>query len=180
MELLKTERLILREWEESDEEALIEIAVQDHIRYWLPDWDDCASWALLWIKGTVQLGYKINNPFEHFMTWAITLKDTGTLIGMINIGGDEFENKEVGIGYFIDKRYSNNGYITEAVKNFIKYIFRTYKYDYIVATVQPENFASIAVVKKAGFELIKTIMSFGGGRTVAVPKNYYKLYYQYV
>jgi len=96
MELLQTERLILREWQESDTQPLIQMASTEHISYFLPEWGSCSDWAHPWIQGTVQKGYDINNPMEHFMTWAIVLQESGKLIGMINIGSDEYNKVEVG------------------------------------------------------------------------------------
>ncbi len=158
MELLRTDRLILRRWQEDDEDRFIHIASQNHIAYWLSDWGGCSQWASNWIKGTVA-GYTVNDPMIHFMTWAIVLKESGKLIGMINIGSDEYGKKEVGTGYFIDLDYTNNGYMTEALKALCAYVFRIYGYDHIALMVQPDNYASIAVAQKAGFQYIEDIMS---------------------
>ena len=176
MELLRTERLILREWEEADAEPLIHIAVKEHISYWLPEWGNCSEWALPWIQGTVKDGYNINNPIEHFMTWAIVLKKSNELIGMINIGSDEYRGKEVGTGYFLDMDYENHGYMTEALTALRDYVFRTYKYDHIAAMVQPQNAASIAVIQKAGFKYVENIISESGGFAEPVTQKLFRLF----
>lgn len=175
MELLRSERLILRKWQESDVDRLINIASQKHIAYWLPDWAECSDWALKWVNGTVKEGYAVNDPMNHFMTWAIVLKESDKLIGMINIGSDEYDKKEVGTGYFIDSDYKNNGYMTEALKSLCEYVFTKYKYDHIALMVQPDNAASIAVAQKAGFRFIKDIMSDNGGMDKPVTQKLYRL-----
>ncbi len=163
MELLRTDRLILRQWEESDAQPLIQMTAKEHIATWLPEWKSCSEWALPWIKGSAQKGYELQNPMEHFMTWAIVLKESNQLIGMINVGSDEFGKKEVGTGYFIDGDYENKGYMTEALRALCEWIFRTYHYDHIATMIQTDNAASITVAKKVGFNYIADISSDNGG-----------------
>jgi len=55
--------------------------------------------------------------------FAIRLKKTNRLIGIITIFDVKDESCE--IGYGIGSGYWNNGYTTEAVKEFIKYCFNT-------------------------------------------------------
>jgi hypothetical protein len=38
---IESERLILRQFTESDLTNLVEIANQEHILFWCPDWNDC-------------------------------------------------------------------------------------------------------------------------------------------
>lgn len=175
MELFRTERLILREWEESDAKRLADIASTEHIAHWLLDWRECEEWALPWIQGTVTDGYAKNNPMDHFMTWAIVHKQSDELIGMINIGNEEYENKEVGTGYFIDINYENHGYITEAVAALCDYAFNNWHYKHIVATISPGNTASIAVAQKVGFKYDKDIITDSGGNAEPIIKKLFRL-----
>jgi ribosomal-protein-alanine N-acetyltransferase len=57
------------------------------------------------------------------------------------------------LGYFIGARYANQGYMTEALKVFLSYTFKQLKLHRIEANIQPDNAASIALVKGAGFKL---------------------------
>lgn len=175
MELLRTERLILRKWQESDVQPLINMTSTEHIAYWLPEWKSCSDWALPWIQGTIKIGYEINNPMEHFMSWAIVLQKSDKLIGMINIGSDEFNKKEVGTGYFIDIGYEKCGYMTEALKALCKYIFNAYNYDHIATMIQHNNVASIAVAKKVGFIYVKDIISDSGGLNEPIKQKLFRL-----
>ncbi len=175
MELLRTDRLILRQWEENDAQPLIHMTSREHIAYWLPEWKNCSEWALPWIQGSAKKGYETNNPMEYFMTWAIVLRESNQLIGMINIGSDEFDKKEVGTGYFIDMDYENRGYMTEALKGLCDYIFKTYRYDHIATMIQSDNAASIAVARKIGFKYVKDITSDNGGFDRPVEHKYFRL-----
>ena len=176
MELLRTERLVLREWEASDAGSLIHITSKEHIAYWLPDWGMCAEWVLSWIQGAVKQGYCTKNPMEHFMTWAIVLKQSNKLVGMINIGSDEYEKKEVGTGYFIDMDYENHGYMTEALIAFCDCVFNFWKCKYIAAMVQSENVASIAVLQKVGFRYMEDVISCNGGLTEPATQKMFRLF----
>ncbi len=175
MELLRTERLILREWEDSDAERLAGITSTEHIARWLPEWGACGGWALAWIQGTVRQGYRTEDPAEHFMTWAITLQGTNELVGMINLGSDEYGKREVGTGYFLDIRYENRGYMTEALRALCGYAFRRWQYPHIAATVHPENAASAAVLLKAGFVYDGEVMSGNGGFAQPVLHRLFRL-----
>lgn len=170
--LLITERLILREWEQSDYEELLAITNQPYVHSWLPDWYGWDRWGHDWIS-KVNKHYHINNPMTNFISWAIVLKGTNTAIGQINIG--PFQNKEIGIGYFIDERYCNHGYMTEAASTLIRHTFQKYRYEHIIATVQPLNYSSNAVIKKLGFQFVSTIEILDDGQSEVLPFNYYRL-----
>ena len=175
MELLQTERLILRQWQESDVQPLIDMTSTEHIAYWLPEWASCSEWARPWIQSRTKKGYEINDPMEYFMTWAIVLKESHKLIGMINVGSDEFDKKEVGTGYFIDMRYENHGYATEALKALCDYVFNTFHYDHIATMIQSNNAASIAVAQKVGFQYVEDITSGSGGFEEPVIQKLFRL-----
>lgn len=55
------------------------------------------------------------------------------------------------LGYKLDERYVNQGYMTEALEKGIEVIFDEYGLHRIEANIMPRNKASIALVKKLGF-----------------------------
>ena len=148
---VQTERLILRPWHPSDEERLITLAAQEHIEHWLPDWRDYHQHA----KGRIEMvisHYAINNPLENFLSWAIVLPQTNTLIGQIGLGDfDALGEKELSVGYWMDSAHTRHGYTTEAANTVAQIAFTRYGYDHIIATIEPENIPSRRVVEKAGF-----------------------------
>ena len=79
---------------------------------------------------------------------AIRLKETGKLIGILT----EFltDGKSVEIGYGIGSNYWNNGYVTEAVKAFIKYLFEEKGFNTVYASFFVGNDASKRVMEKNG------------------------------
>ena len=78
--------------------------------------------------------------------FAIRLKDTGRLIGIILWFGEE--DKTCEIGYGIGSGYWNKGYATEAVGRFIKYCFEELGYKKIYASYFTGNDASRNVMEK--------------------------------
>ena len=56
------------------------------------------------------------------------------------------------IGYHIAKRYTGNGYASEAVMLFLQYLKRYKKLDKIYGVALIDNFASRRVLEKNGFE----------------------------
>lgn len=156
MEIIETQRLIIRNWESSDVNCLINIVNKPNIQKWLLDWNNPEGWIAKWI-GNVKNNYIKDSPINDFISWAIVLKEVNCVIGQINIGGDEFDNKEVEVAYFIDDSYTNLGYATEATRAIVDCIFKRYRYTHINAMIQPKNYGSIATVKKLGFKYIETI-----------------------
>ncbi|MDF2927708.1 MAG: acetyltransferase, ribosomal protein N-acetylase [Paenibacillaceae bacterium] len=172
MKTLYTERLVIRRWEACDAAALIQIANQEHVHSWLPDWRNAEKWVRFWIA-KVRNHYDIDNPMTHPVSMAVALKATDQVIGQINAAG--FQNKEIGTGYFIDEHFKNCGYITEAMACFIAYLFDQYPYDHIIATIQPLNESSKSVAAKLGFRYVSTIRMLDDGQTEVLPFDYYRL-----
>lgn len=80
--------------------------------------------------------------------YAIRLKTTNKLIGIILYFDETQESCE--IGYGIGSNYWNNGYVTEAVKAFIKFLFEEKGFSTIYASFFVENDASKRVMEKSG------------------------------
>jgi ribosomal-protein-alanine N-acetyltransferase len=55
------------------------------------------------------------------------------------------------LGYFVGAAFGGKGFMSEAIRLIARFAFRDLKLHRIEANVQPENFASIAVLKKNGF-----------------------------
>ncbi len=80
--------------------------------------------------------------------FAIRLKDTGCLIGIILF----FDKKDTAceIGYGIGSNYWNCGYTTEAVKIFLEYLHREEGIQTVYASFFTGNYASQRVMEKCG------------------------------
>ena len=80
--------------------------------------------------------------------FAIRLKETGKLIGIILI----CEKKETSceIGYGIGSAYWSRGYVTEATKRFLEFLFCERGFETVYASFFPGNEASRRVMEKCG------------------------------
>ena len=80
--------------------------------------------------------------------FAVRLRDTGRLIGIV----DYFRGPdgECEIGYGIGSRYWNRGYTTEAVRRFLRYLFEEKGLDKVCASFFTGNDASRRVMEKCG------------------------------
>ena len=75
------------------------------------------------------------------------------------------------IGYHIAKSYTNQGYATEAVNLFLKYLKDNSDIDKIYGIALAINHASQKVLKKTGFELIFEGMSLYQGKRRKIIKT---------
>jgi [ribosomal protein S5]-alanine N-acetyltransferase len=147
MEPLITERLILREWKESDSKDLFEYAKNELVgpnAGWQPHKNEEESIDI--IKMFIR-----NND-----TYAVVLKAENKVIGSIGLhdrkpddGLTELKQKE--IGYVLNPEYWGRGIIPEAVKCLIKYGFNKLNLDLIWCGHFNFNHNSKRVNEKCGF-----------------------------
>ncbi|MDY3317878.1 GNAT family N-acetyltransferase [Riemerella anatipestifer] len=91
----------------------------------------------------------INNQNQYI--FAIRLKENNEIIGGIDLGlNKRFNNAE--LGYWLDEKYWNKGYITEAVKSIIQFGFETLKLKRIFASHFDFNISSGRVLEKSGMK----------------------------
>jgi len=89
---------------------------------------------------------------ETSCSFLICLAATGAIIGAINLsqifrGG--FQSAY--LGYYLGAQHAGRGYMTEALRLMLKHAFENLKLHRLEANIQPDNLASIALVKRAGF-----------------------------
>jgi len=89
-------------------------------------------------------GWEKSNTF----TWMIRLKPTLELVGSIDIRLETNAN----IGYVLARPFWNRGYMTEAVKELIRWALKTDEIFRAWAVCDVENVASVRVLEKAGME----------------------------
>lgn len=92
---------------------------------------------------------KIEN--NEAINWAITLKNSPRLIGIIGHYRIKPEHFRSEIGYMLLPEHHGKGIITEAMQETVKYGFEIMKLHSIEAIIDPENYASERVLQKSGF-----------------------------
>ena len=82
----------------------------------------------------------------------ITLKETGEIIGRVSFFNFAFGGMmSCACGYHLDKDHTGKGYMTEALKGAMAFVFDEYKLHRIEAFIVPENEPSLNLVKRCGF-----------------------------
>lgn len=139
MEEISTNRLILREFRESDYDDLFEFLSQ------LEDDEFEGYPGITYENGWEHLKYRLGS--EEF--YAIELKDSGKVIGNIYCGNRDFTAKE--IGYIINKCYQRKGYACEALLAVITHAFieGTHR---IFAECDPRNTGSWKLLERTGLK----------------------------
>lgn len=150
--ILKTERLILRPWLESDAECLYEYAkdpLVGPIAGWPPHQNVDESLRI------------IKTVFSAPETYAITLKETGLPIGCIALKmGDATDmtdrDDECELGYWIGVPYWGQGLMTESAKELIRHAFDDCEMVKIWCGYYEGNNRSKRVQEKCGFVFHRT------------------------
>lgn len=148
---LKTERLILRKLYLKDTKQYYEVigSSEQVSKYtlWEPhkNIDETENLMRGWVSQ-----YSDNN----FYKWAITLRNTGELIGIIHLLRFDEKNNSCEVAYLLGENYWSCGYMTEALKEVIKFSFNELGLSIINADHYSENVASGKVLLKAGMTFI--------------------------
>ncbi|HHV93512.1 MAG TPA: GNAT family N-acetyltransferase [Firmicutes bacterium] len=145
--ILETPRLILREFVLDDWRAVHEYASDPEVtRYlsWGPN-DEAASQHFVAAVIT-----KRREQPRSVYDLAVTLRETGKLIGGCGIYRQRFGEGE--LGYCLHRSYWNRGYMTEAVRAFLEWAFTEGGFHRIYARCHPANTASARVMEKNGMK----------------------------
>lgn len=82
----------------------------------------------------------------------ITLKETGEIIGRVSFFNFAFGGMmSCACGYHLDMDHTGKGYMTEALKGAMAFVFDEYKLHRIEAFIVPDNEPSLNLVKRCGF-----------------------------
>ncbi len=151
--ILETDRLIIREWRETDLEDFFEYARVDGVGQ-MAGWNPHKSIQESKVILDMFIGGK--------KTFALELKNNHKVIGSLGIEeltlslGGEYE-KLAGreIGYVLSKDYWGKGLMPEAVKRVINFCFEKENFDYLICCHSVANSRSKRVIEKSGFRFFK-------------------------
>ena len=89
--------------------------------------------------------------FYGYGYWAVVLKNSGDLIGRVGFGKPEGDGHDASVGYLIRKDKRHQGYGFEVTQAALEYAFHAIGMSAIDAVTDPENTASVSLLKKLGF-----------------------------
>ena len=86
-------------------------------------------------------------------SYVLELKDNKTIIGLIGLEEDtiRINIKALSLTYILDEEYTNQGYMTEALKEVIRLIFEEMDIDIISLKIISTNKDSIKLAERLGF-----------------------------
>lgn len=150
MKTLETERLILREWRESDVFDLHEFSKSPDVMMAGAKVHESIDESLECIKLFIQ-SQEI---------WSIVLKKDNKAIGWIGLYDTNRHNKYKEIEFVLSEDYQNKGYATEAVKRILKYAFGELDLMVVAVCHYPLNVKSKRVIEKCGFTYEGTLRKY--------------------
>lgn len=109
-----------------------------------------------------------------FYQWIIVLKDSKEPIGNISVTKVDKKTNTVEVGYCIGYNYWGYGYVAEALKEVISYLFNE-GYDLIRARHDINNPRSGKVMKKAGMVYEGTLRKYGTNNQGVVDTVFYSI-----
>ena len=143
--ILETERLYLREMNQSDFASLCRILKDDETMYAYEGAfsdDEVREWLDRQIASYQKWGFGL---------WAVILKDTNEMIGQCGLTMQNWKDDEVlEIGYLFERAHWHKGYASEAAKACKKYAFETLNASEVCSIIRDTNIASQNVAIRNG------------------------------
>lgn len=126
--------------------------------------------ALQWIAGRESQWQS-----GHYAYYAITLTDSGDLIGAVSLmeSDEPDQPQQAELGYWIGVPYWGKGYATEAAQTLIQFGFETLDFRRIVARHLSRNPASGTVLTRCGFQHLRKTEGSCGEKFEAL--DYYEM-----
>ena len=145
---IETNRLSLRWISADDVDAFYTVySNREVMRYWsappLPDRTAASKQVS-----------EIHDLFKRreMLKWGVALRPDNALIGTVTIFHPDFTHRRAEIGYALGRAHWGKGYMQEALKAVINYVFTDLNFHRIEADVDPRNAASIRTLERLGFQ----------------------------
>ena len=154
---IETERLILRRFEYTDDEAMLKNWVADEkiqLMYSEPVYSTKAE-----VKGLLDK-YIGSYEREDYYRWAVIEKASGECIGQIAYFLVDSKNHFAEIEYCIGSEFQCKGYATEATKAVIDYGFNEINLHKVQICTKTINAPSKRVIEKCGFTYEGTLRDY--------------------
>ena len=148
MPTLETPRLRLRKLNMRDAQDIFDYSQDPQVaRFVLWEAQTSLSDARSYIRYMLRK-YRLGEP----ASWGIEWKETQKIIGTIGFMWIQRDNAAAEVGYSLSRAYWNRGIMTEALREILRYGFRSMNLNRIEAQHETENPASGAVMRKCGMQ----------------------------
>lgn len=140
---METERLILRKARAEDDKEIFEMRNSEYVLKY-----NCMS------KITIEkLQEQVTKDMESNNVFYIERKENQKTIGVIDLNADtlRYGVNSLCISYYLGEEYAFKGYMTEALREIIRYVFEERQAEVLSVRVFKDNMASRRLVEKLGF-----------------------------
>lgn len=156
-ETIETERLILRKFQYTDDDAML--------KYWIADekiqslYSEPVYTTKAEVRGLLDK-YIGSYEKDDYYRWAVIEKNSCECIGQIAFFLVDSKNHFAEIEYCIGSEFQNNGYATEATKAVIRYGFEKINLHKVQICTKTINKPSKRVIEKCGFTYEGTLRDY--------------------
>lgn len=158
----ETDRLILRHLKLEDAEFIIRLLNEESFIRYIADKK---------IRSKIDAeNYLLDGPLDSYQAFGfglnlVVLKSTGTPIGMCGLlKRAELEHPDVGYAFLPE--FCGMGFAYEATLSILNDGVTTHSLQRILAVTSPDNFSSIALLRKAGFNSIGKMELYGAQNNI--------------
>ena len=153
---LQTRRLVLRPWREADIPAIVTICQDPEVQRWTtvpsPYQRKDAEW---FVREHTPKGFRSGDE----ATFGVFVKDTGQIAGSVGLAGITTLVAGRGVrtaevGYWANPDTRGCGYITEAVREVVRWAFEDLQLGRVVWQAFDGNVPSRRVIEKVGFTIV--------------------------
>lgn len=151
-ELLRTDRLLVRDWSGADAEAALKLHGHEALNLWLPGLDDTPNAdAMQAVLQRWAVEQREMSPGTG--RWALVALDGGALVGGISLLPMPVPEADVEMKYQLAPEYWGRGYITEAARALARWAFEHSLVE-LFALVEPDNARAAATARRIGMEWV--------------------------
>ena len=158
---IELNEILIRDFRRKDAEPLHSIVRESAIVKFMKDWSENAKnpedfyGFIDWLQTK-----KASTDIFENKRYAIVLKKTDELIGMVGMGLEDTLN-EVEVAYFMSEKYQHRGYTKKAVTALVNWCFQVSDVPYLILTIDCTNTPSCKLADNCGFELFEKRTSIG-------------------
>jgi RimJ/RimL family protein N-acetyltransferase len=147
---LKTERLLLRQWQQKDFEPYAEYYADEEMARYVGGRSDRPN---AWRRMASLIGHWVLRGYGY---WAVEEMKTGEFVGCVGLWFPEGW-PELELGYWLMRDMQGKGYATEAAVKAREYAFEVLQADTLVSYIHPDNEPSKRVAERLGARYENTI-----------------------
>lgn len=171
--LIDLKEIIIRDFEREDAGLLHKIVREKQILRFMKDWAENAPMPedfygyIDWLQTQ-----KESTDIYENKRYAIALKESNKLVGMIGMGLEDKLN-EVEVAYFMSEEYQGKGYAKQALSALAGWCFHVSDIPYLILAIDCANIPSCKLAEKCGFELFEKRIPIGHVQPNMESDSYY-------